>query len=158
MSFQSIAQSQIIPGNIFDLCDSIQNCGNDLYCNPSELFFIDNKTFCLIDYSEIEYGNKNMTGTYRFTSDSLFLTFNSKIIIFGIKWKGEPYVSDAKFYIKKRTENIDPLSFRIDKCQNGTLMLTNARIRKYSLGFKTKEDEMERMIELLESREWKKLQ
>ena len=121
------------------------------------LYFIDYKTFCLVDYSEIPYGNKNMTGTYRFTSDSLFLTFHPKIIIFGIKWKGEPYVSEGKTYLKKRTEKIFPLSFRIDKCQNDALMLTNAKVRKYSFGFKTKDDANEKMADLIESKEWKKL-
>jgi hypothetical protein len=32
-------------------------------------------------------------------------------------------------------------------------MLTNINIRKYSFGFKTKDDAKERMAELLESRE-----
>jgi hypothetical protein len=158
ISFQRDVQSQIISGDIIDLCDSIKNCGDELYCNPAELFFIDDKTFCLVDYSEIQYANKNMTGTYRFTADSLFLTFNPKILIFGIKWKGEPYVSDGKTYIKKKTEKINPLSFRIDKCQNNVLMLTNTKVPKYSFGFKTKDDAKEKMTEFLESGEWKKLQ
>ena len=157
ISCQRDVQSQINPGEIINLCDSIKNCGNELYCNPSELFFIDDKTFCMVDYSEIPYGNKNMTGTYKITSDSLFLTFNPKIVIFGIKWKGEPYVSEGKTYLKKKTEKIFPLSFRIEKCQNNALMLTNTNVRKYSYGFKTKDDERERMTELLESREWKEL-
>jgi hypothetical protein len=157
ISFQNDVQSQINSGDIIDLCDSIKNCGKELYCNPSELYFIDYKTFCLVDYSEIPYGNKNMTGTYRFTSDSLFLTFHPKIIIFGFKWKGEPYVSEGKTYLKKKTEKIFPLSFRIDKCQNDALMLTNAKVRKYSFGFKTKDDANEKMADLIESKEWKKL-
>ena len=150
-------QSQINSGDIFDLCDSTNNCGNELYFNVSELFFINDKTFCLIDYSDVPYANKNMTGTYRITSDSLFLTFNPMFVIIGIKWEGEPYISEGETYLKKKSEKISPLSFRIDKCQNNAIMLTNAKVRKFSYGFKTKEDSKGKMTELLESEEWKEL-
>ena len=100
LSCQRHVLTPIHSGDIFELCDSVKNCGNEFYCNPSELFFIDDKTFCLVDYSEIPYGNKNMTGNYRMTSDSLFLTFNTKIVIFGMEWKDEPYLSEGKTYLK----------------------------------------------------------
>lgn len=158
LSTCSNLQSQQLSGQIFEIsldkreCVIIAKCS----CCSSELFFISDRLFCLVDYCKDE--NINMTGTYEIINDSLILIFKPKIVRFGIAWEGERMNSKGQTYLKSEKKYIRPLIFTLSQCSDSSLMLNNNKYEKYRYGLRTRaNDEHERIYELTHSKEWRLL-
>ena len=148
------ARGQILIGKIFELGADRQDCKiyAECDCCTSDLFFINENQFVLLDYCTFE--TTATTGTFKLTKDLIQLTFNQVSVT-----SGQDYTDDDSTpYITKDIIEMKPLVFLLTKCEDGELMLENKEFMDYKFGLRTNtNDEDIRIISLLNSDTWETL-
>jgi len=121
-------------------------------CCTSDLYFLDDKKFALVDYCTFE--EVLTTGDYKIMNGKLILTFKQLSVIHG----QDATDDNSKPYTKKDKADIKPIQFTFEQCDNGEQMLRNSDFNSYKYGLRTdKSSELRRLADLLNSDEWKVL-
>jgi len=116
-------------------------------CCLSDLFFISDKEFVLIDYCEA--GGTYTTGTYLRTKNKFILTFKQFVVS-----EESDYLIDKR-EIKKKNIKIEPMEFEFTLCGQKTTTIENLKLKSYRYG--VKQSDKNDFSELKKSRAWKLL-
>lgn len=145
---------QQLTNKIFELGPDKKDCKiyGECDCCTSDLYFLDEKKFALVDYCTFE--SILTTGEYKFINGKLTLTFSQLTVTHG----QDDTDDNSKPYTKKDTADIKPIEFTFEKCNNGEQMLRNKEFDSYKYGLRAdKSNESIRIADLLKSDEWKVL-
>jgi len=148
-----VTQAQTLKGQGFVLSDRLnQDCTveNGCDCCLSNLVFISDKEFVLIDYCEA--GGLYTTGTYSKIKNKLTLTFKQCVVS-----EESDYLIEKR-EIKKKISKIDPMDFEFTSCGKKTETIENLKIKSYRYGVKQSLTETNNFIlDLKKSKAWKLL-
>jgi len=147
----SLTCAQSLKGQSFMLSSKINaDCTieNRCDCCFSNLFFISDKEFAIIDYCET--GGAYTTGTYSRFENKVTLTFKQCVVS-----EDSDYLSEKR-EIKKQNVKIDPIEFEFTKCGQKTETIENLKTKNYRYG--VKQSDKNDFKELKGSAAWKLLQ
>jgi hypothetical protein len=142
--------SQSLTGKIYEIGGDRKDCKifAECDCCTSELYFINDKQFALIDYCTFDYTLS--TGTYEVVSNIMTLTFKQRSLTSGTEDEG------GNPYLKVQNIEIKALTFKLGKCDDGALMLENNRFKNYKFGLRRDDqDEAKVIADFLQTEEWK---
>jgi hypothetical protein len=145
---------QQLTNKIFELGPDKKDCKiyGECDCCTSDLYFLDEKKFALVDYCTFE--SILTAGEYKFINGKLILTFKQLSVIHG----QDATDDNSKPYTTKDKADIKPIEFTFEQCDNGEQMLRNKEFNSYKYGLRTdKSNESRRVADLLTSDEWKLL-
>ena len=116
-------------------------------CCLSDLFFISDKEFALIDYCEA--GGTYTTGTYSRLKNKVTLTFKQCVVS-----EDSDYLTEKR-EIKKKDVKVEPIEFEFTKCGQKTETIENLKTKSYRYG--VKQSDKNDFTELKTSKAWKLL-
>jgi hypothetical protein len=146
---------QVFSGQVFVMTEhlSADRCEPQIECDccSSDIFFLTDKTFVMMD--KCIHNDSYYRGTYTLTNENLTLNFDQ----FVIKEIYSDETEETK--IEKQNLKIKPIRFHVSTCKEDHLTLQRTDLKVLTKAFKESNEKSAKMIsELKKTDPWKKLQ